>query len=178
MDTISFPSFPIGVCDHGHWDAGRFFRRLNECNRLARTHDFRFFTVSDLQGFEDAVNAAQDTQAFLCVSDISDGMLQLENTPHSREVKTIFMAMRHSAQTADTANIRARCLEIMRELFRQFMSVLARERTCIIENGIILDPNIQFSEIPKYFLTGCACAYFQITVVDYRDHSFNPEEWL
>lgn len=171
-DNPSF--FPVS---DGRWDAVHFFRTLTERNRLARRHGFRFFTVSGLQGFEDAVAALQQANAFICVSDESDGMMEMENTPHIRQVKTVFMGMRHSVQTEETGELRRRCYEVMRELFRQMMSVMAKERTYIAQGGIYLDPNVQFSEINRYFAPGCACAYFQLAVVGYSDLRYNPEEW-
>lgn len=66
----------------------------------------------------------------------------------------------------------------MRELFRQFMSVLILEKTKLEENNVFIDPHISFTEIDKYFFTGCACAYFQIATDTYTDLSFNPDEWL
>ena len=65
----------------------------------------------------------------------------------------------------------------MRELFRQFMSVLILEKTRLAENSIYLDSRISFTEIDKYFYTGGACAFFQIAVDTYTSLVYNPEEW-
>jgi hypothetical protein len=73
---------------------------------------------------------------------------------------------------------RERCMDIMRELFRQFMSVLIMEQTRLQQNNIYLDPRISFQEIDKYFFTGCACAWFQIAVDTYTDFQFNKDEWI
>ena len=73
---------------------------------------------------------------------------------------------------------REECMANMRELFRQFMSVLLMERTRLSENCVFLDENINFNEIDRYFFTGCACAYFQIAVDTYTNLVFNPDEWL
>ena len=40
--------------------------------------------------FEEAVNEAQTQTAFVCVSDIADGYTELNNTPRTRRVKTVF----------------------------------------------------------------------------------------
>ena len=69
-------------------------------------------------------------------------------------------------------------MDIMRELFRQFMSVLIMEQTRLQQNNIYLDPRISFQEIDKYFFTGCACAWFQIAVDTYTDLQFNKDEWI
>ncbi len=66
----------------------------------------------------------------------------------------------------------------MRELFRQFMSVLIQEKTRAEEEQIYLDPRISFNEIDQYFFSGCACAYFQIATDIYTDLRYNPSEWM
>ena len=112
--------------------------------------------------------------AFVCVSDISQGFTDINNTPHTRRVKTVFLAMRHAI---DDMKARQRCMDNMRELFRQFMSVLILEQTKLQEHSIYLDPRISFQEIDRYFLSGCACAYFQIAVDTYTDLQYNAQEW-
>lgn len=161
----------------GRWDALKYFSDLTARNKLCREHDFRCFAVSDLHGLEEAVNAIQQTPAFVCVSDISDGMMALHNTPHIRQVKTVFLAMRHSVQSADWAARRAECFDIMREVFRQFMSDLVKQRRLLEQGNLFLDDAITFSEINRYFLSGCACAYFQIGITAYSDLQLNPDEW-
>ncbi|MBQ1268187.1 MAG: hypothetical protein IIY03_01680, partial [Muribaculaceae bacterium] len=69
------------------------------------------------------------------------------------------------------------CMEIMRELFRQFMSRLILERTRLEQNCIYLDPRISFNEIDRYFFSGCACCYFQIAVDVFTDLRLNANEW-
>ena len=142
-----------------NWDATSFFERLTAINILARNKKFRFCKVSGLQGFEDALAAMQTTTA----------------SPRTRRVKTVFFAMRHQL-----GNMAARldCFDTMRELFRQYMSVLILEQTKLQERSLYLDPRIRFSEIPEYFASGCACASFQIAVDIYTDLRFNQSEWL
>ena len=156
------------------WNATAFFEKLTETNRLAQQEHFRFCSVSGLQGFEEALAAMGSTTAFICVSDNSDGYTDINNSPHTRRIKTVFMAMRHALDNQDA---RLECLHTMRELFRQFMSVLILEKTKLQENNIYLDPRVRFTEIPQYFASGCTCAYFQIAVDIYTDLRLNPAEW-
>lgn len=158
-----------------NWDASAFFERLTRDNRFAVDNGYRFARVSSLDGFHDALGSMLSTQALVAVSDTSPGTLSIENSPHARRVKLVFLAKRHAV---DDMAARERCMDNMRELFRQFMSVLLLEKTRLEENCVYLDPRITFSEIDRYFFTGCACAYFQIAVDTYTDLSYNPEEWL
>ena len=158
-----------------NWNASAFFERLTRLNRFAKEHAYLFCRVSSLEGFHGALGKMMSTPAFVAVSDISQGGIDIENSPHTRRVKTVFLAKRHAA---DDMEARDRCMDNMRELFRQFMSVLIQEKTRLEQNDIFLDPRISFSEIDRYFFTGCACAYFQIAVDTYTDLSYNPDEWL
>ena len=156
------------------WNATAFFEDLLTRNRLALREGFVFRRVSGLDGFEEAVNTMQTASAFVCISDIADGYTELNNSPRTRRVKTIFLAMRHAAEDMEARNA---CMETMRELFRQMMSVLILEKTKLEQSCIYLDPRISFNEVDRYFFSGCACAYFQIAVDKYTDLRYNADEW-
>lgn len=156
------------------WNATAFFEDLLTRNRLALREGFVFCRVSGLDGFEEALGEMQSAPAFCCVSDIADGYTELNNSPRTRRVKTIFLAMRHAADDMEARNA---CMETMRELFRQMMSVLILEKTKLEQSCIYLDPRISFNEVDRYFFSGCACAYFQIAVDKYTDLRYNADEW-
>jgi len=156
------------------WNISSFIKRLLSLNPYAQKHKFCFCNVSGLQGFEEALEQMQTSVAFVCVSNLSDGYIELDNSPHNKKVKTIFIAMRHPLGNMEA---RQKCMDVMQELFRQFMSVLILEKTRLQENHIYLDSRIKFTEIDRYFFSGCACAYFQIGYDLYTDFIFNPAEW-
>lgn len=157
-----------------NWDAAAFFERLTATNKFARDNGFFFERVSSLEGFLSLISRALSSKAYVAVSDTSSGGLDLNNTPHTRRVKTVFLFMRHKV---DDAGARQKCLEKMEELFRQFMSVLILEKTRLEERCIYIDNRISFTEIDKYFYTGGACAFFQIAVDKFTNLVFNPDEW-
>ena len=157
-----------------NWDATSFFERLASMNKLAKAENFTFCRVLGLEGFEECLHNLQSIASFIAVSDIAQGYTELNTTPHTRRVKTVFFAMRHAL---DDMQVRQECMDTMRELFRQFMSVLIQEKTRVEEEHIYLDPRISFQEIDKYFLSGCACAFFQVATDVYTDLRYNQEEW-
>jgi len=157
-----------------NWDAESFFRILTRANKLAQQHNFYYARVSGLHGFEEVLANAQKQTAFVCVQTEDDGYMAINNAPHTRRVKTVFLAMRYPI---DRLDLRSQCFEVMRELFRQFMSVLILEKTKLRENHIYLDERIQFTEIGPYFAQGCACAYFNVATEVYTDLRYNSEEW-
>ena len=78
---------------NGQWNAAAFFESLTATNRLAQSEGFTFCRVSGLDGFEEAVITMQTASAFVCVSDIADGYTELNNTPRTRRVKTVFFIL-------------------------------------------------------------------------------------
>ena len=157
------------------WNAAYFFSRLLSYNKFALENGFKFARVSSLEGFEELISRALTVKAYVAVSDTSQGTVIMNNTPHTRRVKTVFMFMRHKV---DDMAAREKCMDKIRELFRQLMSVLILERTRIRENCIYIDENVSFTEIDRYFYTGGACAYFQIYIDTYTDMSYRSEEWI
>ncbi len=95
---------------NGRWDASAFFENLCATNRLARHEGFTFCRVSGLDGFEEAVNTMQTASAFFCVSDIADGYTELNNTPRTRRVKTVFIFTRNARGDV------TECTRLMKEL--------------------------------------------------------------
>ena len=157
-----------------NWDATTFFASLTAKNKFAKAQGFTFARVSGLDGFEEALAQMQNATAFVCVSDTSQGYMEINNSPHTRRVKTVFLALRHAV---DDMAARQTCMDTLRELFRQFMTVLILERTRLEQQRLYLDPRIAFHEIDEYFFSGCACAYFQISVDTYTDLRYNEAEW-
>ncbi len=157
-----------------NWDATSFFEKLTKTNLLAKKEGFVFHRVSGLEGFEECLHTMLSCTAFIAVSDIAQGYTELNNTPHTRRVKTVFFAMRHAI---DDMTARQECMDIMREIFRQFMTVLIQEKVRVEQEHIYLDPRISFQEIPQYFFSGCACAYFQVATDVYTDLRYNVNDW-
>ena len=156
------------------WSAITFFENLTKRNKLAREKHFAFRKVSGLTGFEEAIGSMQNTTAFVCVSDISQGKTTMDNTPHIDKVKTVFLAMCHPI---DDMARRMQCMDTMHELFRQFCTVLIKEKTRLEQECIYIDERITFQEIDRYFLSGCACAWFQISVTKYVDMRYDENKW-
>ena len=157
-----------------NWDAVAFFKNLTEHNKLAQQKGFAFARVVGANDFHEIMEGHSKV-AFVAVDDISEGYTELNNSPRTRRVKTVYIAMRHPE--GDLVRRQA-CMNTMRELFRQFMSKLILEATKLEEGSLYLDPRIRFVEIPEYFATGYACAKFQVAVDQYTDLRFNEEEWL
>lgn len=157
-----------------NWNAYNYFDALIKKNKLAQEKGFKTFVCSGLEGFNDALQTYQKTTSFLCVDDLSDGYIELNNSPHTRRVKMIFLARRHKV---DDMAARNQAMELLRELFRQLMSKFLLEKTRIEQNLLYVNSQIRFNEINRYFMNGCACAYFSITIDTYTNLMVNKDEW-
>lgn len=143
-------------------------------NRLARHGGFKFCRVSGLSGFEEALGKMQEAKAFFCVSEEGEGVISLDNTPHTSDVKLVFLAMRYPIDDEEAR--RSRFLT-MHEIFHQICSRLLDERIRLANNKMYLDPRITFHEIDRYFFSGCACAWFQVKTTNYQDMIYDRDDW-
>ena len=157
-----------------NWEAAPYFEMLTSKNKLAKSLGLMFGRVSGLQGFEDVISNMLNTRGFVCIADSSDGVANLDYSPNADRFKTVFLGLRHAEN--DMA-AREECLQQLREVFRQFLSHLLREKNRLHQLGIYLDQKIPFHEIDQYFASGCACTYFQIPFSTSVDLRFNNDEW-
>lgn len=158
-----------------NWNATTFFENLTKRNRLAVDNEFKFCRVSGMEGFQDALASMQNAKAFVCVNELSQGYTSLDNSPRTRRVKTVFLAMRHKI---DDMKARQNRFDTLRELFRQFMTVLIKEKTKLEEHCVEIDRRVTFHEIDEYFFSGCACAYFSVSVDIHTDLRYDEHEWF
>lgn len=161
--------------DYIAWDAFPFFEYLHAHNRICQEKNYKLCRVSSLQGFEDALKNFQSAPAFLCVAEESDATLNLNNTGHSKFVKTIFFAKRHPV---DNMVARSEAMKELRVLARQFLSRLVKEKSRINLGFLYIDNQVNFSEIPQAFAPEFACLYFNVMVGVYIDLSYKSSEWI
>ena len=156
------------------WSASDFFEKLVAENKLAVEHEFRFRKITGLDGLEEALASMQSTKNFVFVQENAAGYTALDNSPHTRKVRTVFIAMRYKKD--DMAAYR-RCMDTIAELQRQFCSRLILERTRVQENMQFIDPRINLQEVSQYLIPGTAICMFEISVDSYIDLSYDPSEW-
>ena len=157
------------------FDSVKFFEDCTAHSILARKHNFQFARISGLDSFEEALQSMTTAPALVCASDCSEGVLELVTVPAERRVHTVMLAMRHANHDM---HARQQCMNILRELFKQFISRIIREKDQIEKDCQFIDDRITFNEVDRYFFPGCACAYFNITVTTYVDIIFDDSQWL
>lgn len=157
-----------------NWDAVSYFRSLVESNKLAAENEMQFFFGSGLQSFEQAVDNFLDTLCFCFVSESADGALSTLNSPNAQRVKTVFLAMRHAE---NDMNARAKAVDILTEIFRQFMTHIIREREKFNRLGIYLDPVVEFHEFNEYSFSGCTAIYFHIKFTTSVNLMYSADDW-
>lgn len=156
------------------WSASDFFEKLVAENKLAVELEFRFRKITGLDGLEEALASMQNTKNFVFVQENAAGYTALDNSPHTRKVRTVFIAMRYKKD--DMAAYR-RCMDTIAEFQRQFCSRLILERTRVQENMQFIDPRINLQEVSQYLIPGTAICMFEISVDSYVDLSYDPSEW-
>lgn len=156
------------------WDATSFFYTLTKENIFCAEHGYNFARCSGFEGLEEFLLSMQRIKKAVIVSDISPGVTDINNAPRTQRVKTVFLVCRHALENMSARNV---AMGELREIFRQFMSRFLLEKNRIEQGILYFDPRIQFSEIPQYFVSGCACAYFQIGVSTQTDLRYNADEW-
>lgn len=157
------------------FNAIEYFSALSARNKLCQQENFVTIEVSGLDGFLNALSHFSGQSNIIAVDETSDGYMALTPTPQRNEVKLVLMAMRHEA-----GNMQARkeCLEIMREIFRQFASKLINDRFMFAHEGTTIDTKMNFSEIHEYFANGAACAFFEVAVSEGLDLTYKDDEWI
>ncbi|MBD5172299.1 MAG: hypothetical protein HDT02_03645 [Bacteroidales bacterium] len=156
------------------WDAFSFFSDRISALIPARDIGMKTVRVSGLEGLEDAVANMLDAPALCCVSDSSDGDIDLECSPSDSNFKLIFLLIR--TPEGDMA-ARHRHLKTLRLIFHALLSVLIQERTRLENDCLFLDPKIQFHEAPAPLLSGYTCVWFQLRIVAPLDLRINSNLW-
>lgn len=157
-----------------NWNASDYFRMLVESNLLAIANDMKFYIGSGLNSFEQAVDNFLDVLCFCMLTESADGRLSTDTSPNARRVKTVFLAMRHGE---NDMKARRKCLDVLTEIFRQFMSHLNREKIKLLQQGIYIEPVIEFHEFNEFFFSGCAAVYFHIPFSTAVDLRFDESQW-
>ena len=157
------------------WNASDFFAAIVRENKLCVDKNYNFARCSGLDGLEEFIASMQKITRAVIVSDISPGFTDLNNAPRTRRVKTVFLVCRHRVGDMTARNA---AMTELREIFRQFMSRFLLEKNRIEQGILYFEPRVQFTEIPLYFASGCACAFFQIAVNTMTDLQYRAEEWL
>lgn len=156
------------------WDAAPFVEQLTKRNRLAHQHGFRFVRVPSLGHLEEVISKMQNTTAFVVVSDMTNGSTNLHNTPRVTRTKTVVFAKRYAVDSVDR---REEALNVIRELFRQFASMIIQEKTRLENDMQYLDPNIRLTETNNLLMPGVVCAYYELTVTTHIDLQYRQDEW-
>lgn len=157
------------------WNPLAFFKGLVETNKLCQQKGFKCVAVSGLEGMEEAIARMQSTPNLVMVAENAAGYTLFDATPHTRKVRTVFIAMRH---LHDDMTARQACMDTIFEIHRQFCSVLIKEKTRLQENMQYLNPQITLQEVDKYLVPDTAICMFELSVDTYIDLQFKADEWI
>ena len=151
-----------------------YLANLLPTNKLFQRKGFKLVTVSGLDQINDLLAQMTKTVNFVALESISDGTLETNNTPMLERSHTVYISMRYKV---DDSAARQRCVETMRDLFRQICSVLHTYPMFDNNEPVFLLPDIRFQEIPEYSLNGAALLQFIVTERQSISTEYNPDEW-
>lgn len=156
------------------WNPLAFFKGLVASNKLCQQKGFKCVAVSGLEGMEEAIARMQSTPNLVMVAENAAGFTFFDPTPHTRKIRTVFIAMRHKH---DDMAARQTCMDIIFEIHRQFCSMLIREKVRLEQNTQYLNPQITLQEVDKYLIPDTAICMFELSVDTYIDLQYNESEW-
>lgn len=159
---------------NGQWNALQYFTALAQANRLASSTGFKVTEVSGPAGLVSILADVMQSPDIIAVDDTTEGFSSIEASPYQEKTKTVFFCSKHEALDLSA---RASCLDLHREIFRQFLSMIIRQRTRLLQSYITLNPRIALQEIDRHFAPGYACSTFTMHVRLPMDLRLRHEEW-
>lgn len=161
------------------FDAVAYFRTLTDKNRLARTNGFTPVVISSSDNLEGLFEMYRDRDRFVAVSDTSSGNLSSPDGTYGFSKRRAYTVFILSAYQYDNMDDRQRQLELCREIFRQFVARILRDKYLYNEKQMFFDTHaIPNQEIGRYFLSGMTGLHFTLYVQEPVDLVYDERQWL
>ena len=165
--------------ESNHFDAVAYFVAMTMRNRLAQERGFLPVVISNTDNLEGLMEEYRDNDRFVAVTDTSSGNLSSSDGAYGfmkRRAYTVFIL---SAYEYGDTQARQVELELCRELFRQFVSRILRDKYLYDEKQMYFDTHaIPNQEIGRYYLSGMTGLHFTLYVQEPVDLVYEEEQWL
>lgn len=165
--------------ESNHFDAVAYFVAMTMRNRLAQERGFLPVTISNTDNLEGLMEEYRDNDRFVAITDTNSGNLSSSDGAYGfmkRRAYTVFIL---SAYEYGNMLARQEELELCRELFRQFVSRILRDKYLYDEKQMYFDTNaIPNQEIGRYYLSGMTGLHFTLYVQEPVDLVYEEEQWL
>lgn len=164
--------------ENNSFDAIAYFYAMTERNKLAKEKGFVPVTISNTDNLEGLMEEYRDNDRFVAITDTNSGNLASADGAYGftkRRAYTVFIL---SAYEYGNMQARQQELELCRELFRQFVSRILRDKYLYDEKQMYFDTHtIPNQELGRYYLSGMAGLHFTLYVHEPVDLQYEEDQW-
>ena len=151
--------------ERNSFDAIAYFYAMASKNKLAIEKGFQPVTISNSDNLEGLFEQYRDYDRFVAISDTNSGNLSSPDGTYGFTKNRAYTVFILSAYEYDNMQSRQEELELCRELFRQFVSKILRDKYLYDEKQMYFDTHaIPNQEIGRYYLSGMTGLHFTLYV--------------
>ena len=164
--------------ENSSFDAIAYFYALTERNKLAQEKGFVPVTISNTDNLEGLMEEYRDNDRFVAVTDTNSGNLSSPDGAYGFSKRRAYTVFILSAYEYGNMQSRQEELELCRELFRQFVSRILRDKYLYDEKQMYFDTHaIPNQELGRYYLSGMAGLHFTLYVQEPVDLQYEENQW-
>ena len=164
--------------ENNHFDAIAYFVAMTCKNKLAVANGFQPVTISGPDNLEGLFEEYRDADRFVAISDTNSGNLSSPDGAYGFQKNRAYTVFILSAYEYGNMQSRQTELDLCRELFRQFVSKIIRDKYSYDEKQMYFDTHsIPNQEIGQYYLSGVTGLHFTLYVQEPVDLIYDDEQW-
>ena len=164
--------------ENSSFNAIAYFYALTERNKLAQEKGFVPVTISNTDNLEGLMEEYRDNDRFVAVTDTNSGNLSSPDGAYGFSKRRAYTVFILSAYEYGNMQSRQEELELCRELFRQFVSRILRDKYLYDEKQMYFDTHaIPNQELGRYYLSGMAGLHFTLYVQEPVDLQYEEDQW-
>lgn len=160
------------------FDAIRYFEDMTNANRLAKEKGFMPVTISNTDNLEGLMEEYRDNDRFVAVADTSSGNIASPDGAYGFQKRRAYTVFILSAYEYGNMNSRQEELDLCRELFRQFLTRILRDKYLYDEKQMFFDTKaVPNQEIGRYYLSGMTGLHFTLYTWEPIDLQYEENQW-
>ena len=164
--------------ENSSFDAIAYFYAMTEHNKLAQEKGFVPVTISNTDNLEGLMEEYRDNDRFVAVADTNSGNLSSPDGTYGFSKRRAYTVFILSAYEYGNMQSRQEELELCRELFRQFVSRILRDKYLYDEKQMYFDTHaIPNQELGRYYLSGMTGLHFTLYVQEPVDLQYEEKQW-
>lgn len=160
------------------FDAVGYFADMTYRNKLAQERGFVPVTISNTDNLEGLMEEFRDNDRFVAITDTNSGNLSSPDGAYGFSKRRAYTVFILSAYEYGNMEARQEEMELCRELFRQFVSRILRDKYLYDEKQMYFDTHaIPNQEIGRYYLSGMTGLHFTLYVQEPVDLQYEESQW-